>query len=170
MPSPGPDLALIARAPKVIMPERANPGPAQRAQAPAPLEALAAEATLQAQAQEAAKIGNVETPPAKIETHARELKAEPMPGAAPELKVLARNNLIRPGVQLSLTIELPEPGQVSAQVFDARGRLIETLYQGPAGPGPLFLHWDAAGVPSAVYTILLKSGSQSKQIKAVVAR
>jgi hypothetical protein len=97
------------------------------------------------------------------------LKAEPTP-LPPSLQVQVRNNMIRNGEILALTVELPAAGSFSAQVFDGRGRLVETLYQGPAGPGSVILHWDAAGVPSAVYTVLLKSGAQSKKVKAVVAR
>jgi hypothetical protein len=97
------------------------------------------------------------------------LKAEPTP--PPQgLQVQVRNNLIRNGERLALTVELAEAAAFSAQVFDGRGRLVETLYQGPAGPGSVILHWDAAGVPSAVYTVLLKSGAHNKKIKAVVAR
>jgi hypothetical protein len=65
---------------------------------------------------------------------------------------------------------LPAAGVVSAHVIDARGRELETLYQGPAGPGDLILRWDASGAPSGAYSVLLRSGAQSKRISAIVAR
>ena len=81
-----------------------------------------------------------------------------------------RNNLIRAGESLALSVSLPEAGVLSARVFDARGRVIAVLHQGPAGPGELELRWSAESAASGAYTVVLQCGSQSARVHTIVAR
>lgn len=94
-------------------------------------------------------------------------KETPTPVAG--FTVQVRNNLIKPGQSLALSVELPAAGSFLARVYDGRGRSVETLYEGVAGPGALILHWDAAGAPSGTYIVLLKSGAHSKKVQVLVA-
>ncbi len=58
--------------------------------------------------------------------------------------------------------DLPVSGQVLLSVFDSRGRRITTLFEGPAGAGPLHFDWDGRDdrglvQPGGVYLFRLDS-------------
>jgi len=46
---------------------------------------------------------------------------------------------------------LPEAGRVSVRIFDVRGRLVETLFDGFQGKGCYRLRWNAFAEPSGMY-------------------
>ena len=52
-----------------------------------------------------------------------------------------------------LTLAVPEAGRVTVVVYDALGRQVATLHDGPLAAGTHALRLDAAGLPSGVYTI-----------------
>ncbi len=57
---------------------------------------------------------------------------------------------------VALSLETPERGRVSVEVFDVAGRLVATVHDGVLGSGPHSLVWDLAGgtgsrVPAGVY-------------------
>lgn len=162
-PVTAPTLAPAPAAPLIAAKPKPKAQPQAPAPAPAPVEAAQAPSQL-----EAPVVGAVPDPSVLPDSQVHQApKATPTP--IPTFSVQVRNNLIKPGQQLTLIIELPGSESFSAKVFDSRGRAIETLYEGVAGPGPLTLHWDAAQAPSAAYTVLLRSGAQSKKIQVLVA-
>jgi hypothetical protein len=75
--------------------------------------------------------------------------------------------------QVSLT--LARSGPVSADIFDARGRLVRTLHAGTMEAGPHVLRWDGASESGAqaatgVYWIRVASEEVRKTVKLVVVR
>ena len=61
---------------------------------------------------------------------------------------------------------------MSLRVFDLRGRLVETLVDGPLPAGPHEVAWDAHGVPAGVYFVQLSNGTlhESRRMRRGVAR
>lgn len=82
-------------------------------------------------------------------------------------------NPFNPSVELSF--ELPRSMPVRLQVFDARGRLVETLLDGAQAAGPLRARWDgrdAAGraVPAGLYLARLTWSEGQAVRKLVLAK
>ena len=59
---------------------------------------------------------------------------------------------------ITLAYELTEAASVRLEVFDARGRLVATLADGPAGPGAHRTTW-AAEAASGVFLVRLSAQS-----------
>jgi hypothetical protein len=163
------DLASVPhpqRAPRSAAEAREKEQDAAVAQAPAAAPAAPAPA-----AQSAAPAIGSAAPAAPVQVTHLETAPKESPTPAPAgMRVGVRNNLIKPGSALALTIDLPAGSRLLARVFDQRGRAVETLYEGPAGPGSVILRWDAQGAASGAYTVLLQSGGTSRKIQVIVAR
>ena len=54
---------------------------------------------------------------------------------------------------MTVTLLVPTAQSVTVEVFDAIGRRVATLHNGPAAAGPLPLSLDASGLPSGVYVV-----------------
>lgn len=80
----------------------------------------------------------------------------------------ARPNPFRPGGRIGFG--LPRAGAVTLEVFDVRGRLVETLVEGALPAGRHQLTWDAAGVAPGVYFVQLRSGGAREYRRLVVMR
>jgi len=70
---------------------------------------------------------------------------------------------------------LPAPGRLSLKIYDAAGRLVRTLSDGPAAAGPGAADWDGrddAGRPAAtgVYVYRLESGDKALTRKLMLVR
>ncbi len=65
---------------------------------------------------------------------------------------------------------LPQAGQVTLQVFDAQGRVRESLAAGWQGSGPRALRWSPAGPPAegGVYYLRLNCGQRAEQMRVTV--
>lgn len=77
----------------------------------------------------------------------------------------------RGGAQLLFT--LARSGPLQADVFDARGRRVRSLYEGAMGAGPQVLRWDGHGengatAPTGVYWIRVAAADVRKSVKVVV--
>jgi hypothetical protein len=92
---------------------------------------------------------------------------KPTPGAGSLEIGAVRNNLLRPGSRLSVSVTLGGADFLDAAVLDARGRKVATLFQGPAGPGDLQLQWDGAA-PSGAYTVLIQTRGASRRVPVLV--
>jgi serine protease len=94
------------------------------------------------------------------------------PGGALETRVLTANPA-RGEAALEFTVGTA--GRVSARVFDARGRLVRTLFEGEAPEGATSLRWDGrdgrgADVPSGVYFLRIESPAGSTTHKVAFLR
>jgi aminopeptidase N len=74
-----------------------------------------------------------------------------------------------------LRFELPSPSPVVLQIFDSRGRLVETLPQGVMGPGLHEVPWTAArasGDPlnSGVYHVVLDAAGRRQSQKILLVK
>lgn len=76
--------------------------------------------------------------------------------------VLAQNypNPFNP--QTTLTYRLLRGGPVRLQVYDAQGRLLQTLVDGTQGPGAYTVPFDARHLPSGTYLYRLQSGEATQ--------
>jgi flagellar hook assembly protein FlgD len=74
-------------------------------------------------------------------------------------------------IEVSLDCESP----VSLRVYDIKGRLIRTLFNGQMAAGPHVRHWngrDEAGtdVSSGVYVVRVVAGEAQRTLKLAVVR
>jgi hypothetical protein len=70
---------------------------------------------------------------------------------------------------------LPQPGQVSVAVYDAAGRNVRRLAEGPYAPGVHGLRWDGRDseghpAPTGLYFMRLESGGKAITKKTVISR
>lgn len=70
---------------------------------------------------------------------------------------------------------LPAPGRLSLKIYDAAGRLVRTLHDGPASAGPGAVDWngrDDAGRPAAtgIYFYRLETGDKALTRKLMLVR
>ena len=65
---------------------------------------------------------------------------------------------------------LPASGNVSLEVFNLRGQRVPTVIDGMREGGTQEFTWNAAGWPSGMYLLRLKSGSESESRKAILAK
>ena len=107
--------------------------------------------------------------PASLAVSRPDNDPKPAPGADAWTITVVRNNLLRTGDRLGLTLELSRTAALQATVLDARGRIQATLFHGPAGPGALELEWDGSA-PSGAYTVLIQACGQSRRVKVLVVR
>jgi hypothetical protein len=69
-----------------------------------------------------------------------------------------------------ISYELPEAQNISLQIFDITGRLVETLYNGYKEAGHWDVTWNASDQSSGVYIYRLQVGDQSFSKKMVVLK
>ena len=84
----------------------------------------------------------------------------------------APNPLVR-GAAAGATIAFSLPVRASHArlvVFDAGGRRVATLLDGPAEAGPHSARWDASNVPSGVYLVSLDALGARRTVKLAVVR
>ena len=81
--------------------------------------------------------------------------AEAGPGA-PALEVAGRNPF---RTEARLTLRLAAPAAVRAQAFDALGRRVAVLFDGPAPAGPLALRLDGGRLAPGVYLVRVDAGA-----------
>lgn len=79
-------------------------------------------------------------------------------------------NPFNPMTTISYAVPLDMAGELSLQVFDLKGRLIETLVQGNVQPGSHTIHWNAAQFPSGMYFVQLKAEKFSKTQKLILLK
>ncbi len=65
----------------------------------------------------------------------------------------------------TITLSLPESGEVTAQIYDITGRRVATLMNGSAAAGVHRLEWDANGLASGVYYLRVQSGDRETAIR-----
>lgn len=65
---------------------------------------------------------------------------------------------------------LPQPGRINLSVYDATGRMVETLKQAQESPGQHEVIWDASGVPSGVYFVRFAVSGKSTSCQVVIVR
>jgi hypothetical protein len=91
------------------------------------------------------------------------------PGASSRLEVSAYPNPFNPTTTVSITV--PEPGPVRAEVFDVRGRRVATLHDGPLAAGTHQMVWRPEQAPaSGVYFLRVSSADDSRSLKLTVLR
>jgi hypothetical protein len=74
-----------------------------------------------------------------------------------------------------VNLDLPKTMDVNASVYDAQGRLVQTLEHGTLAAGTHVLRWDGrvdggGNAASGVYWILASAGPVSKRVKLIVVR
>jgi hypothetical protein len=80
------------------------------------------------------------------------------------------NPVVRGGAA-ALSFSLPmRAASARLLVFDAAGRRVATLLDGPAEAGPHSARWDASGVPSGVYLVSLDALGARRTVKLAVVR
>jgi len=77
--------------------------------------------------------------------------APPSAGSALDLSIEASPNPFNP--QTSLRIGAPASTPMRVVIYDARGRVVATLFEGPMPSDSLLLTWEAHGHPSGVYFV-----------------
>ncbi|MCC7141022.1 MAG: T9SS type A sorting domain-containing protein [Candidatus Eisenbacteria bacterium] len=89
------------------------------------------------------------------------------------LRVLARTAPSR--FESTIRFSLPGAGEVKVEVFDASGRRVRELFDGPLGSGDQSLAWDrrddgSNAVPSGIYFVRVASSALVGTAKLVVTR
>jgi hypothetical protein len=69
-----------------------------------------------------------------------------------------------------LAYDLTRAGTVRIDVYDASGRLVQTLGNGPQAAGSHRTYWDAGSVPEGVYFCRLVTARDRQELKLVVAK
>ncbi len=92
------------------------------------------------------------------------------PDELPETVRLAQNypNPFNPTT--SITYELPSPGPVRLEVFDATGRSVAVLADGVQPAGRHSVRFDASGLPSGLYVYRLQAGGAALTRKMTLIR
>ncbi len=70
----------------------------------------------------------------------------------------------------TISFELPEPEQVSLEIYDITGALVETLIKEHLPAGVHKINWNADKLASGTYIYRLKAGEQSEVNKAVLIK
>lgn len=81
---------------------------------------------------------------------------EPEPSASFELSAAAPNPSSS-GVALRLS--LPGPAVATVEAFDALGRRVAVLHDGPVAAGEQTLRWEAEGLPTGVYVVDVRTSA-----------
>ena len=79
------------------------------------------------------------------------------------------------GTETTLAFEMPAAADVTLAVYSVDGRLVRTLVEGHAGPGPVEVSWDGLDgqgrrVGSGLYFIRLAAGEEVRRGKLVILR
>jgi hypothetical protein len=67
-------------------------------------------------------------------------------------------------------VRLPRPADIEVWVFDALGRHVATLADGPHEAGTLRLRWTDAGAPPGVYAVRFRAESVQQSLRLVRVR
>ncbi|HLA62818.1 MAG TPA: T9SS type A sorting domain-containing protein, partial [Rhodothermales bacterium] len=86
----------------------------------------------------------------------------------PGLALTASPNPARGATTLAFV--LPEAGPVTVSVFDALGRRVAALVDGPLGAGAHTLRLDTAALPAGVYVARVTAGTQAATHRLTVVR
>src|SRR5690606_23492083 len=93
------------------------------------------------------------------ETHEpNPVPSEPGPEPGASLGVEVVPNPARGAAVVALT--LPQPGAVSASVYDVLGRRVALLHEGPLAAGRHALALDGASLPPGVYVVRVAAGGE----------
>ncbi len=90
-----------------------------------------------------------------------------VPAAAFDL-VLDGPNPLRDRARLTLALDRPMTAQVA--VYDALGRRVALLHDGPLGAGQHALVWEAAGLPAGAYLVRATAGGERVVQRLTVVR
>lgn len=71
---------------------------------------------------------------------------------------------------VTVPLAVPADSDARAEVFDVRGRLVATLYDGPIADGYPTLTWDASAAPAGVYVVRVQTASAVAVGTVVIAR
>jgi len=82
--------------------------------------------------------------------------------------ISAYPNPFNPAVNITYTLD--SGNDVSISIFDTRGRLVETLYNGFASNGSHILTWQAEGHPSGIYFARIECATSSSVIKLMYVK
>jgi len=95
---------------------------------------------------------------------------EPISSEVPERFSLSQNypNPFNPTTNFEFRIA--DFGLVNLTIYDAMGRVIETLQNGELKPGVYKAEWNASGYPSGVYFYKLSAGSFTETNKMILAK
>jgi flagellar hook assembly protein FlgD len=75
----------------------------------------------------------------------------------------------------NIAFSLSEPGDVSIQIFNARGQAVRKLFEGALQAGEHVRFWDGTqdngkALPSGVYLVRLKTKSGSSAVKILMLK
>jgi hypothetical protein len=104
---------------------------------------------------------------------ASSVAAEDGPSTTIMAALSAQPNPFRDGTSVEFIIERPH--HVSLSVYDVKGRMVRTLFDGAAGMGRHMVHWDGADsrgrqVAPGVYLLRIEAGGSSAVRKAAKLR
>lgn len=71
---------------------------------------------------------------------------------------------------MSIAFDLPRTETVTLEIFDAQGRKVETLINGPLGPGSHEVQWQPNETTSGVYLYRLQAGGNSASRTALLIK
>ncbi|OQY70481.1 MAG: peptidase S8, partial [Ignavibacteriales bacterium UTCHB3] len=77
-------------------------------------------------------------------------------------------NPFNPSTRIKFAI--PQESQVELSVFDAAGRLVETLVSELKAPGYYEVVWNASNQASGIYFVTIKAGNQVQSIKMTLLK
>lgn len=95
---------------------------------------------------------------------------------APEQPVIPSQLTLLPNVPnpfnpaTEIFYSLPEAGDVKVEVFDLRGRLVETLFEGRQDAGPQRLSWSADELSSGIYLLRVQTDDDFKSRKMALIK
>ncbi len=94
----------------------------------------------------------------------------PADGALPAVFELSQNypNPFNPTT--TITYAIPQPQDVTLHVYDALGRQVVTLVDGPQNAGRYQVRFDARGLPNGVYYYVLRAGTFEERKAMVLLR
>jgi hypothetical protein len=70
----------------------------------------------------------------------------------------------------TINYEVPQSEHIQIQIYDIRGRIIETLVNQEQSSGKYGIQWDASAVPSGLYFCKINAGKFEQTIKMMLVR
>ena len=70
----------------------------------------------------------------------------------------------------SIKVDIPESDHVKLLVYDIKGRLVSTLFEGLADPGTYEFQWNANDVPSGIYLVNFITSNQKMTQKITLVK
>jgi hypothetical protein len=70
----------------------------------------------------------------------------------------------------TVTLTLPEPSEVTVALFDALGRRVALLHEGPLAAGRHAFALDGGALPAGVYVVRATAGAAMHATRVTVAR